>query len=328
MAQSERGETKRAKAACGCRPSCGCAGSACSASSRRSASSIFGLGFDFPSASAWRFIALSAWLNVFLRIRYPGRTASARRSPRPARLRHPAAGRAALSDRRHRESVHVPARRARHRLGGDAAAPQHDRARVARLPRPRACSCSSIMPLPWYRRWRLRAAACSTSSACWPLCSPACCSSRSMPGGCPRRRGRCRKRWPPPRWCSPASRSCTRSTASPPPPRTSSARRSRPSRVVTKELEREMPPGSPLAEDIALLQSQADALPGDPAEADAQAEEPDPLHARLSVDAADRGGGRALSRLQRARSSSAAAPSRQRRRRRRQRAASASAGRA
>ena len=40
--------------------------------------------------------------------------------------------------------------------------------------------------------------------------------------------------------------------------------------LVTKELAREAPKGGSFADDIALLQSQAAALPRDPAEADAR----------------------------------------------------------
>jgi two-component system sensor histidine kinase RegB len=40
-----------------------------------------GLDFPLPFGICLAFIALSAWLNVFLRIRYPARTASAPRSP-------------------------------------------------------------------------------------------------------------------------------------------------------------------------------------------------------------------------------------------------------
>ena len=41
---------------------------------RPCASSICGLGFPLPFGICLAFIALSAWLNVFLRIRYPART--------------------------------------------------------------------------------------------------------------------------------------------------------------------------------------------------------------------------------------------------------------
>ena len=88
------------------------------------------LGFPLPFGICLALIALSAWLNVFLRIRYPGPHAPQRAAgDQPAGLRHSPAGRAALSDGRRREPVHVPAGRPGHRVGGDGAAARHHRAR-------------------------------------------------------------------------------------------------------------------------------------------------------------------------------------------------------
>ena len=52
------------------------------------------LGFPLPFGICLALIALSAWLNVFLRIRYPGAHAPQRAAgDQPAGLRHPRAGR-------------------------------------------------------------------------------------------------------------------------------------------------------------------------------------------------------------------------------------------
>jgi two-component system sensor histidine kinase RegB len=53
--------------------------------------------------------------------------------------------------------------------------------------------------------------------------------------------------------------------------------------LVAKELERELPPGSPLADDAALLKSQADRCREILRKLTRRPSEPDPLHARLSV---------------------------------------------
>ena len=56
------------------------------------------LGFALPLGICLAFIALSAWLNVFLRIRFPARTRlSTALRHQSARLRHPAARCAAVS---------------------------------------------------------------------------------------------------------------------------------------------------------------------------------------------------------------------------------------
>ncbi len=110
--------------------------------------------------------------------RLPAHSLSGPASPRQrarhlaAGLRHPPALRAALSDRRHREPLHVPARRARHRIRGHAAAAQHHRARSPGCCRHRAAGVPPPAP----------AVVPGTSSsiclrsirrACWARCCPA-----------------------------------------------------------------------------------------------------------------------------------------------------------
>ena len=80
---------------------------------------------------------------------------------------------AALSDGRHREPLHVPARGAGDGLGGDAAAAQHHRARRCSARPPRVLLVFYHLPLPWYRRRGLRSAAALQGRRCWPRCCPA-----------------------------------------------------------------------------------------------------------------------------------------------------------
>ena len=90
------------------------------------------LGIDLPIGGCLAIIALSAWLNVALAHPLPGEpTAQVGLCLRHARLRHPPARRPALFDRRPGEPVRLPADRAGHRLGLDAAAQGHRRARRA-----------------------------------------------------------------------------------------------------------------------------------------------------------------------------------------------------
>ena len=73
------------------------------------------------------------------------------------------------------------------------------------------------------------------------------------------------------------------STASPPPPRTSSARRSPPSRWSPRSWRAKRPREGSFAEDIALLQSQAERCREILKKLTRGPTEPDPLHARISV---------------------------------------------
>ena len=110
----------------------------------------FGLGFQFDIGICLALIALTAWLNVFLRMRYSMRTQAQHdlRHCAPG-LRHRAACGSALPDRRHREPVRVPDRRAGDGFGRDAAAAQHHRARRAGGGAT-ACLVFLYRPLPWY----------------------------------------------------------------------------------------------------------------------------------------------------------------------------------
>ncbi len=69
--------------------------------------------------------------------------------------------------------------------------------------------------------------------------------------------------------------------------------------LVAKELEREMPPGSPYAEDIALLNSQSQRCRDILAKLTSMSGEGDQRHRPPAAVAPDRGGGGALSRLRR-----------------------------
>ncbi len=92
----------------------------------------FGLGFQFDIGICLALIALTAWLNVFLRMRYSTRTQTQHGVCHyPPSLRHRAARRSALPYRRHRKPICVPDRRPGHGFGRDTAAAQHDRARRA-----------------------------------------------------------------------------------------------------------------------------------------------------------------------------------------------------
>ena len=124
------------------------------------------LGFPLPFGICLAFIALSAWLNVFLRIRYPARTrlSTALATCLLAYDILQLSG-AALPDGRHREPVHVPAGGAGDRLRRHAAAVQHHRARPARRGGHACCWCSIRLPLPWYRRVPTSTCRCSTTSA-------------------------------------------------------------------------------------------------------------------------------------------------------------------
>ena len=107
------------------------------------------LGIDLPIGGCLAVIALSAWINVALRIRYP---ASQRLRSHYAfimlGLRHSPARGAALSHRRAGEPVRLSAHRAGHGVGLDAAAQHHGRARRARHHRGDAADRSFIIRCP------------------------------------------------------------------------------------------------------------------------------------------------------------------------------------
>ena len=63
----------RTKAASECRRSCVCGGSAWSGQLLTVIGVYWGLGFTFPIGLCLALIAISAWVNVFLRILYPAR---------------------------------------------------------------------------------------------------------------------------------------------------------------------------------------------------------------------------------------------------------------
>ena len=189
-----------------------------------------GLGFDLPIGWCALLIAMSAWMNVFLRLALcvaPSLDQHAGHGP--AGLRHPATRGSAVADRRDREPVHGSDRRAGDGVGGRPARPQHDLsgragsrgdagadplARTAALVR--GPVVRSAPPLQ-ARHGRIRRRRHWSS---WRCMRPA---SR-------RKRGRCRKRWPRPNWCWRANKNCMPSTDWRRRPRTSWARRCRPSR--------------------------------------------------------------------------------------------------
>ena len=217
----------------------------------------FGLEFDVP---IWPCLAgdrAGGAAQHGAARRFPP-DAMARARPRrlSARLRHRRARGAALPHRRPGESVFLFAARPGADFG-DRAAAAHDAAdrHFRRAVRDRA----DLLPLPAavgqrgaagasrdLRRRRSGSRSCSRSAI-----------SASTRGRSPRKRGSFRTPWRRPSWCWRASSISRSSTVSPRRRRTNLARRSPPSRVVVREIERALEANSPYAEDVKLLREQA-----------------------------------------------------------------------
>ena len=121
---------------------------------------LLGLGFPLPFGICLAFIALSAWLNVFLRIRYPARTASAR-ALATGLLAYDILQLAALLyltggiENPFTFLLVAPVT-----VSAATLPPaQHHRARVVAAARRHVLLVFYHLPLPWYRAGRLRAAA-------------------------------------------------------------------------------------------------------------------------------------------------------------------------
>ncbi len=113
-------------------------------------------------------------------------------------------------------------------------------------------------PLPWPVDEDAPTCRCSISAASGWRTSARLPSPASTPSGSPTSRGSSRMRCRRPSWCSSASITSPPSTVSPQPRPTSSARRSPTITVVAKELQKEMDPASPHAADIQLLVTQSE----------------------------------------------------------------------
>ena len=183
----------------------------------------FGLGFTLPFGWCFSVIAVSAWLNIALRVRFPlshrlqdgaATALLAFDIIQLAALLYLTGGLA--------EPVHDPVPRAGDDLGDGAAAAAHAGARRFWRSRWRRCSASSTCrcpgPAPTSPCCRPTTSSATGSRSCWAWASPA-----STPGASPRRRATSRTRSPRPNWCWPASSTSRSSTGSPPPPPTNSA---------------------------------------------------------------------------------------------------------
>ena len=253
---------------------------------------------SFPSASAWPSSRCRPGSTSSCASAIPRARASAPRSPPPAGLRHPAARGAALSDGRHREPVHVPARRAGDRLGRHAAAAQHHRARACSPRRPPCCWCSitcrcpgiagASFDLPTLYNLGLLASVLSgmifLALYAWRLAKEA----RQMADALAATEMVLAREQQLHALDGLAAAAAHELGT----PLSTIA-------VVAKELARTRRQDSQFAEDIALLQTPGRALPGDPEEADARAHRARSAARAHEHHAADRGGGRALSRLRR-----------------------------
>ena len=223
-----RPQTTRA-ATCGSIRWCGCAGSPSSARPPRCWWSSSGSTFSLPIWACLSVIALSAWLNVALRLRFHI-DAAARARPRrlAARLRHRRTRGAAVPDRRLAEPVRVFVSRSGAAVGDRAAAALHHAARRRSRSPARPCSSSCITRCLGRTTIRCGCRRSISSAYGWRSCSRSA-SSASTPGRSPRNRAS----WPmplrQPNWCWRASSIFPSSTGWPPPPRTNWRRRSRPS---------------------------------------------------------------------------------------------------
>ena len=146
-----------------------------------------------------------------------------------ARLRHRRTGGAAVPDRRPAEPVRLSVPGAGAAVGDRAAAALHADARRLRHRLRDRAGVRALSAAVGQRGPAAAAADLHDSASGSRSCSPSD-SSASTPGRSPRNPASSPTRSPPPNWCWRASSISRSSTGLPPPPRTSSARRSPPFR--------------------------------------------------------------------------------------------------
>ena len=190
MRQSERSpHGGERKPACGCRRPCACAGSAWSGQLLTVCYVYFGLGFQFAIGICLALIALTAWLNVFLRMRYSMRTrlSTTFATTLLAYDILQLAGLLYLTGGIENPFVFLIV--APVTVSAATLPPRNTIALGVLAAGATACWCSCTGRCPGTAE---AGSSCrpSTISACWPRCCRAWCSSRSMSGGWRRRRGR------------------------------------------------------------------------------------------------------------------------------------------